>query len=1150
MKYKIALTEAVVVVVAWLIITMPAAYATQVSVLWGGEIHYTADMDQRDWVIITKSVNSNRVTINVTNTTPEYDMEYLYLFKCKGKNPTDCVSQYPGAPDTNPNVIYDWDELASASGIANILFLVKLATEDFSSWVGFWHTIEKVGSEYVQTESSLGSMEASASLYDYRYPISTWASERFAIPFNWLGSPYAVLEGVSKLYKISTDDFSSFQSEAVQDDSITSLDNNFLFAFPESATGDIMNPVTFYSNPLPVCGDGACEVNDCCYDCGCPSSQYCDTAGGTEGVCRVNNMGLEVTKVTQTSFSDCNTEHELEITVRVKNPPTGLEISGQEYRLDGAGYTSSSCENLGGYYYRCPVTVPALPFGSMPECGTGAYTISSNRIKFNVRYYDGPSLQFESITTSFSDILLGSYVCGNGACEGGLGESADNCCYDCACKEGQYCDSSEPVDGADLCRTKLSDSSLSIISVSPVNFNPSEYGEPLTIGLEIDNAPSTLNVRLSQAKCSMDCSYVDNVLGQSPCDASCDATCTGSLNGGVHESECTIEFSITNPEYDAENSYTLTPEITYPVLYSDGSRDIISGELSVTGGSITIGASYCGDGNCDPEMGEDSSSCCYDCGCAEGEYCDTEHREWPSESDQCLSEEGISLEIANMHPSPASFADYAAENEIIFDARINNPPSGMDYGYSCVFGDGSDAIQCGIACSEEEPVSDNILGMSCSITLDLRSGFDYESSGFYDPATKIIRISPALLKVSLDYNNGPAEASKELSAPLGEIKMDVISHCGSGAGYRSWDSRCDPHDREAACESELGENEETCCCDCGCEGYGENSYCYYNPDDLLATGVCSYTSGISLAIDSVTPDPAVCCIDNYQTGCMFVTVGGECAGFERAALDPWSGGLQPSSGVTVKAHITNPPADLRLSSGNYHMKINGEEQAGFGGVHCFADQDEGFGHYKCMFNLAPIDTIQEGTEEKDVELLFTVHYTIGGEKVTQELSAGTSFSVERQKTEVLKDREDEIEDLESKISRMNTIKNIVYAILVIGAGICASMCIWDWGFCKLCWIIYACVASALLTALTFVNSHVNNYKSMVNQLNAEIGNTEDAMEQAGQMEQLGTAILGAAAGVACMVGIFMGGNPGTAGAAGAGSGPTYVPEAPPGFIWT
>ena len=64
------------------------------------------------------------------------------------------------------------------------------------------------------------------------------------------------------------------------------------------------------------------------------------------------------------------------------------------------------------------------------------------------------------------------------------------------------------------------------------------------------------------------------------------------------------------------------------------------------------------------------------------------------------------------------------------------------------------------------------------------------------------------------------------------------------------------------------------------------------------------------------------------------------------------------SGMTLKAHITNPPADLGyLSSDDYHLEIDGELQEGLGGVYCLPDSDESFGYYSCRFNLVPINDV-------------------------------------------------------------------------------------------------------------------------------------------------------------------------------------------------
>ncbi len=1133
MKYKIAVLEIFIFVAAYLILSIPAALATEVNVMYGGSsTPYHPEFDQRDRVSITKTINDDRVTINITNSTDEYDIENLYLFRCRDKNPEQCASLI--TPDTEANIIYDWDEVSS-SDIANLMFLVRLddTTEgaNFFPYVGFWHTIEKSGSSYTQTEYSLDSMEAHVALYEDRSPVNEWVTSKLCIPFNLLGDQYTVFSGAERIYGVESTDFSSFQSETTEDNSIASINKKVYFAFPESPDGKIMNPITLYSNAPSDCGNGACETvlgetsSNCCYDCGCSSGQYCDTGGGTEGMCKPESIiELEITDIDQLLFSDCNSEHEIGLTARIKNAPSGMKISSKDYKLDDDSYHMLTCENLDNHYYSCSMTVPQFPFGDMPNCGTGTYTIEQNKIKFGIEYYDGSDTATRILYADVDDIVVGSYTCGNNICETALGETSSNCCYDCACPEGQHCDTNSPVSGENFCRNEPENDDFEITRIEPSEFSPgtgTTFSESFVFTYQIENAPSTLVVLQSSSECDMECkSYNTDGSNEQTCSVTCESSCDdGSVTDGVYESECSTEFEIpepgTSPDYDQTKSYILKPELSITVKYGDGNRGLIEKELNVKGGGISIGYGYCGDGECSPEINENSKTCCFDCGCEEEDYyCDTEYRSGARglQKDTCRDDSTMALEIANMNPDPPSFEDHTKENILRFDAHIKNPPKSMEYEYSCEFGDGSDIIDCDMSCEDKESEVAGEHNMSCTITID-PVGDDYKSSKFYNPETQLLTLPP-VLGFSLEYNDGAEAASKELTKLLDSIKIIINYHCGIDG-----------------CEEDLGETPENCCRDCGCpvEENEEKQYCYYNKDDVADYGECKKESDISLVIDSIAPDPATCCIDNYMSDCLFVTVNGECAGLNTMSWGSWSGELSVTNSIELKAHVENPPPTLEsLSYRDYHMTLNGKEQEGFGGVHCYPDTSEGLGHYECKFNLKPINDHTEGTEPRNVELFFSVGYDIGEERRAQNLSATDSFTIERKKTNILKDKEDEISDIEDKISRIKGIKAIAYAVLIAGAAYCACTC---WCCCPspacghclgmdcvTCWILYACLASVILGALSFVEGKITDLEAKKDQLNTEIGKSSDVPEMGGLMENMGTKMTAAAAGLICALG--------------------------------
>jgi len=1287
MNYKLVLVEVFAVAAAYLIVSLPAAFATEVSIA-GTSINM--DIIPKKYVRRDISVSGDDVSIGVSSYVNDYEVESVNLFACGAKNPAECADTV--APDTGPSITYDWNDI-SDSGTANLMFLVKLRECEsaescdepvYYPWVGFWHSIED---KSVQAESELEHMDIYVETGKVPETQNWINNEKMNIPFNWLKYPYTVFTGADSIYGVRTSDFSAFSSETLGDedgeagDSVQELGGNWYFAFPESG-GETMHPITLYSNTISQseCGVGGCELDENCLtcpeDCACTAG-YCDVGDAT---CKPTGIiGLTVTQVSETVFQSCNEPHGLDVRVKVNNPPTGASLQGAEYKLDGADYVSTDCEKISGHYYSCPVTVPAFPFGSFGECGTGSYTVTGNKIKFNIQYPDGTGTGSVTREAGFADITVGSYDCGDGTCHDGgegtghgpdLGETASNCCWDCACDESKYCDATEAAEEEDLCKAKLRDSDFEITTLEPGSFAPGGDGDTsfsggFDLGFKIKKAPSTLSVDTIGASCELDCSVFDEAWeNKQVCAASCSASCMeGSVNSdGAYETTCDISFVIPDPDADTEfvysnqKNYRLTPTLTVSTSYEDAGREtIIKGFSSETKSNAVVGSGYCGDGK--QGVGETQDNCCFDTGCADGSYCDTGATSGYRllDSDQCMPLDGITMDIVagSKEPSNMMFRDYTEDSTVSFDVSISNPPSGVDYSYSCMFGDGDDSlIQCNdIICEENDAESTNDVAVfSCEITIDSLDIGDYENSDFYNDAEALV--IPTDVDFSITFNDGPDSASLDLNAELGNIQIGINPDCG--------DEYCDPN----------FEDSNNCCLDCPCPG--EDEYC--NPDAAV-NGQCMGPDDIELVIDSIKPRLAVCCIDNLRTACRFTSVlgcaasgltsmiggygmggfpsilgfgaaegGGEFAPEgDRLKLQsdnevlineilgagtadefitelmqtgiPEAGGmLNMPNTMTIKAHVINAPSDIILPYDGYSMKLGAagnlpeelEQLKGFTGLNCYEDPDnDAAGYYECKFNLRPImsqvpfrildefdinildmipgiNTLGTAGMPKMAELRFNIKYGEGDEKVSKELSDTGMFAMAMMKSYALKSTQEEIKDIEKKIADLEKTENTIYAVLGAGAvfcsgqcGLCCPVCVppvcvicggcccginclcIPFPSCKVCWVIYACISSVLLTALGFVQDKIADLEQQVQKLNSQIGGVGEAAASGGMMEGIGLTIAKVASFMVCMFGIKM---VATEGAAAGAAGGTTTPAAgtlesspfgplPPGTTW-
>lgn len=1065
MNYRTVFMGTMAILVAALIMDLPIVSATQINIMYwnGAQWIKWDDVSISNENFIDKSVSivniggifwSNaKVIINVTNNTIS-DLEAVHVYRCKGLSPGECVETE--TPETHTILDNDfdmelvWNDVSqvvtscssspnSCFEYTNILLLFRVNDDGKTVWTGLWDKVERRTRSFAEpylSEHATDQVDVRAGSLDFVSPIRDFLVTYLTVPFNpdWVSG--VVFTGANTLYEISasSSDLQNpspvFSVSNYTGDEITGISDYYSFVFPESSS-DVFSPVTLNLNPSFTCGLYDCEADKgesystCCYDCPCSSGFYCD--GGTGGSCRQENaISLSLYEPPLTAIENCNEQHTINVTAEINYAPSDKSLTKSEYVMNGTTY-STQCEEILDNVYRCLITVPAVP-----DCQAGEYTMGPNYLSFTISYSDGPNQKSKDLTVGFPDIVVGSYTCGQDGCETGLGENSGNCCYDCGCPQG-YCDianSGQPSTGT--CRQDITVSDL-WVTADPTHFNTyNTGGENMRLIIEIRNAPKSLEI--TNSLCSIDCSY-----GSYTCSASCDVSCSETASDpDKYNAECIVTFIVSN--YDNQNDYTLEPTLNISVTYNNGSSGKVNKEFKRAFSTISIGSNWCGDMICGPDESKDS--CCYDCGCYEGYFCDTVDADAPTTGDSCKSESSIMLIIDGL--SESEFDGHGVSHNTTLMAHVNNAPSSLSGELSCTFGDGT-GPSCNINCVTIADAFTHTL--QCKLGIPI---IDYKTSPFFDPETRKLVIGPNTLAYSTTFNDGSGAVSKDLSAGFPNIVVDVKPSCGSGAGYLGvGEEYCTPFNRTAACETDLGEDWTTCCCDCPCP---DEQYCHLSGTD--DPGTCKDVGSISLTIESLEPDPMECQImppEPERNNCIFT---------------------KPQLFATVRIE---PEADY-TSTGAY-FKIDGNKKD----ATCIPDTDEPpFNVFKCssrMQNIKRENPMNEGTEEKHVTIDMSIAST---GLLDATVSAQGDFNLKREKSDALKSIEEQMAEFDDVLDRLEGKKRTLKIIMAIIWIVCAFACWWSLGTaCQPCVAFAICVSVDLLLVIRSLNSAIESVKQAI-----------------------------------------------------------------------
>jgi len=388
------------------------------------------------------------------------------------------------------------------------------------------------------------------------------------------------------------------------------------------------------------------------------------------------------------------------------------------------------------------------------------------------------------------------YTCGDENCETVNGESESNCCYDCGCPTGYYCDPEMVCKSEGVITMALHGTPDTRV----VNCNEDHV---VYIPVKIQNLPT--DTILKSARYSLDGSLYDT-------------TCVKGA-GGVFS--CVVNV-LAVPDCDT-GEYNVGPNtLTLFIEYSDGSTTKIK-SMMVSFPDITIGSFDCGNSVCESTLGESESSCCLDCGCPSGDYCDWEGL-GSVPSDAVCRYPVVDSDLAMGSINPSHFYDQRyGGNDADIVVNINNKPKSILLGsigceMDCSSSEGDCQSTCTVSGCIEDGINPGVYSTGCTLTFSISN---YDSLTDYD-------LSP-VFTTGISYNNGTSEV-------IIETLTNTFPTISLGAHWCG-DFVC-------------GDDEDylICCFDCDCPG---GYYCDTQNTNWPTSGDECKNNDFNLVVDDI-----------------------------------------------------------------------------------------------------------------------------------------------------------------------------------------------------------------------------------------------------------------------------------------------------------
>jgi len=828
------------------------------------------------------------------------------------------------------------------------------------------------------------------------------------------------------------------------------------------------------------CGDYYCDagagetIENCCYDCECGRADYyCHIetgAGPGTGICRdLTRVNMSYRAISNTSFVDCSKPHKTNVTASIDNQPGGVTLDVKTWFLNHSSLTDQISEECveGAYpnYYICPVIIPALP-----NCGEGEFVLENNKLVFNISYNNGRFRDIMGMFVHFPAITIQSWECGNDICEEDLGEGYDNCCIDCGCPEDTYCDTeSRTVPGPSTCETVLSSTHVSILNATPVAFPTHTPGDKVKFDLEIHNKPQSLELP-SQA-CELSCRW-DSDFDSGECETSCAVSCASQLvepNATIYNTTCELTFTIA--DYNRTYDYRLRPSLNFSVKYNNGTEQITDVLTKEDPFSLVVSKSFCGDLFCDTQY-ENQGTCCYDCGCGEGEHCDITDEEkvfMEFNKGVCKRLDNITMTGYLLEPNltvetkvltqmmgPFEQKTVVTKSEkawISFDIR-GKPKSLKNFIPTCSFTEGyATEYPClvDIPCHIGTTMFTDQLNITCAV--------NSPEVAYKEVGTNLI----GRLDFTLTFNDGANETEKMISK-LFSITMNVTPGCGNGQ-----------------CEEDLEETYDSCCLDCEppegfvCVGDAGENY-IFNPGEIRLD------------------------IKDQVFTCLVSDINEDCEWTETVEFP-----------AEIRYALGEIPEDLQIVESLF--KFKGETE------NLYCELESGFEeqnvNYTCRFDPLPVENPytlcpsltannpcdqSQGVMEFQWRLSFMAE---GGQKIqTINDTADVIYTLTETQAiqncrDAVADAQGDVDDAEDEAETWKTLSTI-FMLLAVGFGICG---IWvDW--CKVVAVI-AGVLGCLLWA--FEDELADDFEDLddaVDSVNSLCGDVDSTLDLGAAIDSL------------------------------------------------
>jgi hypothetical protein len=484
--------------------------------------------------------------------------------------------------------------------------------------------------------------------------------------------------------------------------------------YVETAFGDIT--IGSFECGMNGCESGLGEDSgNCCLDCGCAAG-YCDYRAGDDpssGVCRVDPSGGDVTGVVKPMhFSDHSPGDSVLVDINIGSMPKTFTLDDVSCQMgciyDNTVDCDSSCtvdycdarasEDPGIFNLSCSLSFSVTDYNS-----TRDYMLSPE-MTFDVHYMNG-SLgdAYMSIDRTFSYISIGPHWCGDiiyafGSCFAGE-EDYTNCCYDCPCPAGQYCDtaSTDGPSGGDGCRSGFTIGLDSAGSLSwDEDYTEGEHTIPVL--MHVGDAPR----ETTMDDFALDCMIAN---GEFPCSLDC--VPVPSVDSDDYNMSCglvipSIDY-VGNSHYDSVSQEMRFSEnsINLSFSYNNGSRREVEPFDYDLGEAVIRITTTCGINDCEHEW-ENQTNCCRDCGCSDfGEdyfcYLGASH------NGECVSTTDIDMRVLGSEPDPwecviartGGDCLYGRDHTINIDV-LNSPPDAQiaDVTYSIDDGEPRQGMAC------------------------------------------------------------------------------------------------------------------------------------------------------------------------------------------------------------------------------------------------------------------------------------------------------------------------------------------------------------------------------------------------------------------------------------------------------------------------